>query len=149
MEIVRSLVAPCDAATLFVHLDDLDRYGAWMALVHGVERVADAEPPTWDVELRATLGPFARSKRLRMRRTDYERDRRVVFERAEADGRTHAPWVLRADLVEQTSTATELTMTLRYGGNLWTGAVLQRVLDDEVERGSRRLVELVSEAPTR
>jgi hypothetical protein len=30
-------------------------------------------------------------------------------------------------------------MTLTYGGNLWTGAVLQRVLDDHVERGAAAL----------
>ena len=35
-------------------------------------------------------------------------------------------------------------MTLRYGGNLWTGAVLQRVLDDHVERGAAALVALRS-----
>ena len=34
---------------------------------------------------------------------------------------------------------TRLTMTLTYGGNLWTGAVLQRVLDDHVERGAAAL----------
>ncbi len=35
-------------------------------------------------------------------------------------------------------------MTLTYGGRLWTGAVLQRVLDDEVTRGSEALVRLVA-----
>ncbi len=34
-------------------------------------------------------------------------------------------------------------MTLTYGGNLWTGAVLQRVLDDEVTKGSDSLLLLV------
>ena len=37
-------------------------------------------------------------------------------------------------------------MTLTYGGNLWTGAVLQRVLDDHVERGAAALRVLLSEA---
>jgi hypothetical protein len=35
-------------------------------------------------------------------------------------------------------------MTLTYGGNLWTGAVLQRVLDDHVERGAAALRALLS-----
>jgi hypothetical protein len=34
-------------------------------------------------------------------------------------------------------------MTLTYGGNLWTGAVLQRVLDDHVERGAQALATLL------
>ena len=39
--------------------------------------------------------------------------------------------------------AARLTMTLTYGGSLWTGAVLQRVLDDEVTKGSNALLLLV------
>lgn len=114
-----------------------------MDLVHEVERVEDAAEPTWDVELQADVGPFARSKRLRMRRAEHVVDERVVFERAEADGRRHAPWVLRADL-ERRSDGTELTMRLTYGGNLWSGAVLQRVLDEQVDAGSRALLALVT-----
>ena len=38
-----------------------------------------------------------------------------------------------------------LTMTLVYGGNLWTGAVLQRVLDDHVERGAAELSKLLAD----
>ena len=148
MEIVRRLVAPCDAATLFEHLDDLNDYPAWMTLVHEVEPVAgdDGDRPCWDVELRARVGPFARSKRLRMCRTEFVPPVRVVFERREADGRDHAPWILRAELTADAPDRTDLTMTLHYGGGLWTGAVLERVLDDKVADGSRRLVELVSSA---
>ncbi len=150
MEIERRLVARCAAAELFPYVDDLARYPEWMALVHDVEE-ADAMPgeaAAWDVELRAQVGPVARSKRLRMVRTRHEVPTSAVFERAEVDGRTHAPWLLRADLAPGTA-GTELTMTLRYGGRLWTGAVLERVLDDQVRRGSERLLELVSDSPTR
>lgn len=146
MEIVRRLTAPCDPDDLFVHVDDLDRYPPWMGLIHEVERVDGEAAPTWDVELRATVGPFARSKRLRMRRTEHVVDRRVVFERAEADGRRHAPWVLRADL-SPVDAGTDLTMRLSYGGSLWSGAVLQRVLDEQVDAGSRALIELVTGQP--
>lgn len=150
MEIERQLLAPCGADELFPFLDDLGRYPAWMGLIHEV-RVAEtgaAEDAAWDVELRAQVGPLARSKRLRMVRTDRVAPVSVVFERSEVDGRKHAPWLLRADLAPA-STGTELTMTLRYGGGLWTGAVLERVLDDQVRRGSERLLELVTDAPTR
>ena len=144
MEIVRTLVAPCDADVLYPYVDDLAVYPTWMRLVHHVDAVADG---VWDVELRARVGPFARSKRLRMARTAHDRPTCAVFERAEADGREHAPWTLRADLrpVEAfESPATELTMTLRYGGSLWTGAVLERVLDDQVAAGSAALLDIVS-----
>ncbi len=146
MEIVRQLVAPCSAAELFGHVDDLARYPAWMDLVHSVAQLD--EKPTWDVELRATVGPFARSKRLRMERTELIVDRLAVFERSESDGRDHSSWMLRAELSEaagqDAAEYTQLTMTLRYGGNLWTGAVLQRVLDDEVSAGSAALLDLIT-----
>ncbi len=150
MEIVRRLVAPCDAGVLFAFVDDLDRYPAWMGLVHGVAPtgIRPGEDAAWDVELRAQVGPLARSKRLRMVRTRHDVPSAVVFERSEVDGRRHAPWLLQADLAT-VPLGTELTMTLRYGGGLWTGAVLERVLDEEVRRGSERLLELVSGGPTR
>jgi hypothetical protein len=57
-------------------------------------------------------------------------------------------WVLRAQL-DALEGGTRLTMLLRYGGTLWTGGVLERVLDDQVRRGSEALLELVSAGPTR
>ncbi len=145
------MVAPCTPTELFAHVDDLSVYPPWMGLVHDVDRAATqpGEDAAWDVELQAQVGPLTRSKRLRMVRTRLEPPQLVVFERAETDGREHAPWVLRAELDGDVAGPTSLTMTLSYGGGLWTGAVLGRVLDDEVERGSERLLELVSGEPTR
>ena len=82
-----------------------------------------------------------------MTRTIHEPTERVVFERSEVDGKRHSPWVLESVLTEQASGEVELTMTLTYGGNLWTGAVLERVLDDHVERGARSLTELLAAVP--
>ena len=148
MEIQRELVASCPPSTLFAYVEDLDEYPAWMPLVHAVEPIEGEE--AWSVELRAKVGPFARSKRLRMVRSVHERDREVVFERAEVDGRRHAPWVMRAHLDEvEPEERTRLTMTLRYDGSLWTGGVLERVLDDQVRRGSEALLDLVATRPTR
>jgi len=123
-----------------------------MQLIHDVVEL-DSDPDgrlVWDVELRAQVGPLARSKRLRMVRTVHQAARSVEFERSEVDGRAHAPWVLRADLEPSTDVAGEilLTMRLSYGGGLWTGALLQRVLDDEVRRGSEALLEIVRAEPT-
>lgn len=146
MQIVRELVAPVGPADIFEHVGDLDAYPAWMPLVHDVERLTDGtDDPTWSVELRAEVGPLARSKRLRMRRVEYRRDALVVFERSENDGRDHSAWTMRAELVPNDGPAPETTlrMTLTYGGSLWAGPVLERVLDDQVRRGSDNLLALV------
>lgn len=116
---------------------DLSRYPSWNPLVHDASAAGD---DLWNVELRAKVGPFARSKRLRMRRT-LATDREVIFERDEGDGRRHSPWVLRGEIVP-TSTGTVVTMHMRYGGSLW-GPVLESVLADKVEaarEGLRRVV---------
>ena len=163
MQIERATLVPGPPERAFALVDDLSAYPAWMDLVHAVQEVVGQEvvgqekstadeQRAWEVELQAQVGPFARSKRLRMVRTVHEPGRRVVFERAEIDGRRHSAWVLAATLdadSHQESSderSTKLTMTLTYGGNLWTGAVLQRVLDDHVERGAAALCALLTEA---
>ncbi len=144
-----SVVVPADAATTFPHVADLDRYPAWMRLVHHAGRLDGDDPPAWDVEIRARVGPFARSKRLRMVRTRLEPDTAVEFERAETDGRSHARWRLAVDLTPDGPGATLVTMRLDYDGALWTGGLLDRVLDDEIRRGRSGLTALVSGEPTR
>lgn len=143
MDVTASLEAPCAAGQLFELVDDLSTYPRWNGLVHS----ATAEPgddPVWDVELRARLGPLARSKRLRMVRT--VRDAKtcsVTFERDQADGKNHSPWVLAASIVEHDGVST-LTMRLHYGGSLWTGGALERVLAEQITSGRERLLELVA-----
>ena len=140
MEIERSVVVAGPPGRVFRFVDDLVQYPDWMGLVHEVAVLEpDAGRPAWEVELRAQVGPFARSKRLRMVRTVHESDRRAVFERAEVDGRSHAAWVLDVRLDPTSDSSSTVTMLLRYGGSLWTGAVLQRVLDDHVEQGAEAL----------
>lgn len=148
MRIERDTLMPGPPDRTFPLVDDLTAYPAWMDLVHEAsEAPSSADRPAWDVELQAQVGPFARSKRLRMVRVVHDRPSHVVFEREETDGRRHSPWTLAVTLAPGSSgdeaNATRLTMTLTYGGNLWTGAVLQRVLDDHVERGARALRVLV------
>jgi len=149
MEIERQLVLPATTDVVFALVDDLTVYPSWMALTHAVRPVGrdDDGLPAWDVELRARIGPLARSKRLRMVRTRHEPDRIAVFERIEADGREHAPWVLTAQVEPLDAVSSELRMHLFYGGSLWTGAVLQRVLDDEIRRGSDALLASLSGSP--
>ncbi|MCD9622818.1 hypothetical protein [Rhabdothermincola salaria] len=102
------------------------------------------EPPAWSVELRATLGPLARSKRLRMVRTVDEADH-LRFERRETDGREHSPWVLDATIVPlEGGAASRLVMNLHYGGS-FGGNLLERLLGDEIERSKPCLLDLVSD----
>lgn len=128
---------------VFAHVAELDRYPRWLPLVHEAIRVAGEPDAAWEVELRARVGPFARSKRLRMHRTKLIDARLVVFERAEIDGREHARWALRAEL-DQFEGGTRLTMHLAYEGSLWTAGVLERVLDEEIRRGRDGLAALLA-----
>ncbi|MEM1334759.1 MAG: SRPBCC family protein, partial [Actinomycetota bacterium] len=121
------------------------RYPPWMSLIGEVERLDD---DTWSVLLQAQVGPFTRSKRLRMVRTVHEPDARVVFERAEIDGRQHATWRLDVDLAPE-SGGTLLRMGLHYGGRLWAGPVLERVLDGQIATSSEALLELLAPSATR
>jgi hypothetical protein len=138
-----SVVVPASPHELFPYVSRLEAYPPWLRLAHRAELVADDPVPTWDVELRARVGPFARSKRLRMQRVEVEVDRGARFERAEVDGRDHAMWALRVELASA-GDDTVLTMHLAYDGKLWTGGVLERVLDDEIRRARVKLVELLS-----
>lgn len=148
-----SVVVSAPPSAVFPYVVDLAAYPAWLGLVHTAEAVTDPAPddgrPAWSVELRARIGPFARSKQLRMQRSQVVRDELVVFERAEIDGRTHAGWTLRAELEALPDRHTRLTMDLAYDGALWTGGLLEKVLDQEIRRGRVELVQLVSGEPTR
>ena len=134
---------------LFEQVASLDRYPAWMRLVHRVEELPpDDGRPAWRVELRARIGPFARSKQLRMVRTELDPGRRVRFERIPDDDRDHAEWVLMATVTPADGGASIVT-DLTYTGSLWGSSVLQRALDDEIRRGKDALAGLVSVEPTR
>jgi hypothetical protein len=146
---VELFVPDATVSGLFEHVATLDRYPAWMRLVHRVDEIApDGGRPAWRVELRARVGPFARSKQLRMVRTVFEPDRRVRFERIQDDDRDHAAWILGATVAAAPGGAT-LATELTYSGNLWGSSVLQRVLDDEIRRGKDALRAVVSAEPTR
>ena len=116
---------------------ELDRYPGWLSIVAKAEPLAyGAGRQAWAVELRAKVGPLARSKRLRMVRTIDESEH-LRFERDELDGRDHAQWTLDAYL-DQTSSGTRLQMVLHYSGGFGSG-VVQRLLSDEIEASKGRL----------
>lgn len=143
MDVTAELDAPCPADVLFAWVSDLGRYPQWLDIVpRAVPLDAGRDDrPAWSVDLRGRLGPFARSKRLRMERTVCDGTGRARFERAEHDGRAHSPWVLTADVTE-TADGSRLTMHLHYGGGLF-GPVVERLLSEEIERSRPRLLECV------
>jgi hypothetical protein len=136
MDVTATLDAPVSPARLYDEVSALDGYPGWIDIVHRAEPAGEG---SWNVELRGKVGPFARSKRLRMKRTTAEPGRRAVFERCEQDGRTHSPWVLTAT-IEATASGSRLTMHLHYGGSLFTGGVLEKMLADQILRGRERLL---------
>jgi len=144
-----SVVVPGSPGDVFPFVSELDRYPDWLRLVHAATPVPSDGEPAWSVELRARVGPFARSKQLRMIRGLCEPDRCVEFERAELDGKHHARWSLRVDVEPTTNGGSTVTMRLAYDGALWTGGLLDRVLDEEIRRGRVGLAALVSGEPTR
>lgn len=144
VELILEGVTPDD---VFPHLATLDRYPRWMRLVHRVDPVEpDEGRPAYWVELRARVGLFTRSKQLRMVRTVYEPDHRVRFERVQPDERDHAAWVMTAS-TDPVGSDTRVFVELEYGGSLWTGGLLERVLEEEVRRGRESLRQLVSAEP--
>ncbi len=147
MDVTAHLDAPCEPARLFGLIDELTGYPRWMPLAHRVSITAPTHDgrPAWEVELRARLGPFARSKRLRMERAVHEPTAaHVQFERVELDGRQHAPWLLDATVTEHAG-GSRLEMVLHYGGALWTGGVMERVLAEQIVAGRERLLGLVAD----
>lgn len=140
------LDAPCSPGALFPFVADLGCYPQWLEIVP--RAVAEDGGDAWTVDLRGRLGPFARSKRLRMVRTTFDEPTHVRFERQERDGKSHSPWVLDASVIPSGERDTSrLVMHLHYGGSLW-GPVLEHMLGDEIERSKPRLIELVAPPPT-
>jgi hypothetical protein len=143
---------------LFEVVSDLSSYPGWIDVVHKVESAGDGpgettsdDDPTWWVTLRAQLGPLARSKRLRMRRTVLVRPEppgltgHVRFERTETDGRDHAQWTMEVKVgaAESSGSPSWADCRLYYGGSLWNG-LLDGQLDSVADRATRRLQSLVA-----
>lgn len=133
-----------DPRDVLVWVSDLNRFPQWTQLLHRVE-VDAASPDTWQVELRGKIGPFARSKRLRMIRVPTTATDHVRFERLERDGQEHGAWNLDVRVRPGSRPkSTRVTVTFEYEGRLWSGAI-ERLLRDEIESSKRRLARLVAD----
>ncbi|MGI9615147.1 MAG: SRPBCC family protein [Acidimicrobiales bacterium] len=119
-------------------LTDIGTYDRWLDFVERVE----ASDGGWIFTLRAQVGPFARRKRLRVEETADAPLDHVRLERSERDDRDHAPWTFDAVLTPTTeraaNSATEVTITLSYGGKLWT-SLLATVLDEQLRTATKKL----------
>ena len=80
-----------------------------------------------------------------MVRSERRPDQAVTFERGERDGRDHAPWVLRGEVLDLPAGA-RLVMHLHYGGTFFV-PVLERILGDEIDRSRPRLAALAAGQP--
>jgi hypothetical protein len=140
MDLTATLDAPCSLEKLRLWVGDLSRYPEWLSIVPHAVPEEGSDPSAWAVELRAKVGPIARSKRLRMIRT-IDEPSHIRFEREEIDGRSHSPWVLDAQL-ESVAVGTRLTMGLHYGGSFGAG-LFERLLNDEIESSKQTLRSLV------
>lgn len=165
MELSASLRTAASVDQVLSHVCELDRYTQWMPLVHNAVPEPGSEPAAWSVELRARVGPFARSKRLRMVRTvmdagvsalraTAQSPARIVFERRELDERSHAQWRLEVVVASATAASapaatgdlnptTELTMHLSYDGRLFA-SVVESILQQQIDEGRRRLSALLA-----
>jgi hypothetical protein len=140
MDLTATLDASCSLEQLRVWVGELSRYPDWLTIVPRADLEEGSEPSAWAVELRAKVGPIARSKRLRMIRT-IDEPAHIRFERNEVDGRSHSSWVLDAQL-ESIEIGSRLTMGLHYGGSFGAG-LFERLLADEIESSKQTLRSLV------
>jgi Polyketide cyclase / dehydrase and lipid transport len=135
------------AARLFAAMNDLGTYGEWMSLIDHCDPVDPVDPvdtasgdlgPAWIVTLKAKVGPFARSKRLRMVRVESTPNSSVRYERNEVDGKQHSAWVMEATISETGTSESSVTVELTYSGGLWSGP-LDVVLGSQVDEARERL----------
>lgn len=106
-------------------LADLGTYPHWLAIVG---RAVPAPPhpedppdaPAWVVDLVGRVGPFTRTKTVRMVRTEHDPATGAVrFERQEHDGRHHNAWILTGSATADTGATgpkTHVHVGIHYGG---------------------------------
>ena len=141
LKVRASLETLVDRKVAHTVLRDLAQYPHWLDIVHSVT-IDENFDSAWIIELRGKVGPFARSKRLRMVRTSDDANTSVVFERSEVDGRNHSEWKLTV-FFAGSGNETEVSVEMFYGGSMFGGGILERMLADQIERSRPKLVALL------
>lgn len=121
-------------------LADLSTYPLWNDVVATAEAIDGRGEPVWITTLRAQVGPFSRSKQLRMARTKYsvtDEAHEIRIERAEVDGRDHSEWVMTAH-IEPNGAGSRVVLGLEYSGGLWNPG-LDLVLGAAIDRATKNL----------
>lgn len=128
------------SADVIREVSDLSSYGEWVTLIESATPLSD---DTWTLVLAADVGPFRRSKRLRMQRTSPPGSASVTFERNEIDGRQHASWKMIVEVTES-GTGSEVSVQLHYSGRMRLGP-LERLVTDEIAASAQRLDDVITE----
>jgi len=126
-------------SAVLAEVADLSGYPAW----HGMVKKVQADGDGWLVDLGGRVGPFSRTKQVRLVRDDTEENKspgRVGFVRAEVDGKEHGQWNLEAQVDPATGEGPcTVEFRVRYDGSSPLASVLEPMLRAEVEKSADRL----------
>lgn len=136
-----SLEAELDAApaAVLAEVSDLPGYPSW----HGMVKKVVADGDGWLVDLGARVGPFTRTKRVRLVRAPDEPEAgpgRVRFVRKEVDREDYGGWELQAD-VDPAAGEGPCTLRFRllYDGSSPLLGMLEPILRAETQKSADRL----------
>jgi hypothetical protein len=131
-----------DPVTVADVVADLSTYPLWNDVVASAEHNDnDNVTVAWLTTLRARVGPFARSKQLRMVRSEHrvvDQTHTIRFIRSEIDGREHSAWIMKAGITPVGDQRSRVVLGLEYDGGLWNPA-LDLVLGAAIDRATRNL----------
>ncbi len=137
MDLSLEAVIEAESSAVLAEVADLEGYPEWHGMVKRVVPDGDGQL----VDLGGRIGPFTRTKRVRLvRDKDNAAAGRVRFVRAERDGREHSRWELEAEVEPAAGPGPcTLRFRLRYYGSSPLIGMLEPLLRAEVERSADRL----------
>ena len=128
-----------DPVTVADVVADLSTYPLWNDVVASAEPLDnDSTDVAWLTTLRARVGPFARSKQLRMVRSEHrveDQTHTIRFVRSEIDSREHSAWIMNAGITPGGNQRSRVVLGFEYGGGLWNPA-LDLVLGAAIDRAT-------------
>lgn len=123
MDVVAKAHVSAGVGAVVAALADLGTYPHWLTIVGAAVPTGDS---AWEVDLVGRVGPFSRTKRVRMVRVMADETKGLVrFERQEHDGEPHHEWVLAASATPLAGGGgTDVEVHLRYTGPMLPGVDL-------------------------